>query len=68
MKLLASLQHILAYVNSMGEYVESKTFQESTEVHLIDINRLGEDPGLVFSKELVQEGSEQNTEGSQLHL
>lgn len=52
----------------MGEYVESRSFQESSEVHLADINRLGEDPGLVFSQELVQEGPEQNTEGSQLHL
>lgn len=39
-----------------------------TEVHLIDIDRLGEDPGLVFCLQLVQKGSEQNTEGSQLHF
>lgn len=43
-------------------------FQVSTEVHLIDIDWLGEYPGLVFCLELVQEGSQQNTEGSQLHF
>lgn len=42
--------------------------QVSTEVHLSDINWLGEDPGLVFCLELVQKGSQQNTEGSQLHF
>lgn len=39
-----------------------------TKVHLIDIDRLCEDPGLVFCLQLVQKGSEQNTEGSQLHF
>lgn len=48
--------------------MQLQSAQASTEVHLVDINRLSEDLGLVFCLELVQESSEQNTEGAQLHL
>lgn len=36
--------------------------------HLINVDRLGKDPGLVFGLQLVQEDSEQNAERRQLHL